>query len=126
MQARPLVDGSGSERTSSLMKCTEASQNAKNTPPGCGLLKPSVHKFWPSESAWFPVQELFGLSRECPKAQFELHISLPGGLRTPTHVAARQYLSRSPIRNVLLVPSVMFLDPIWLLPKKMPLLLHVA
>ena len=59
-------------------------------------------------------------------AQLELQLSGPFGLRTPIHVAARQNLSRSPTANVLLVPSVMCFIEIWLLPKKMPLLLQRA
>src|SRR3954469_6220016 len=102
---------------SSLMKWTEPSQNAKYPPPGWELLKPSVQVLWSL------VQPKFSFpwgDATWPSAQFPLQASGPGGFRTPTQVAAKQKLLRSPIMNVLLVPSVTCFDETWLSPKKTP------
>src|SRR5262249_44396391 len=100
------------------MKCTDPSQNAKNPPPECALLNACV------QVSWFPVNGWFNLKYTWASAQFELHISGPKGLRTPIQVAARQNLSRSPMANVLLVPSVICFMEIALLPKNTPVLLQ--
>src|SRR4051812_44369547 len=116
LAVQPFRLGPRSELISSLMNRTEPSQNAKNPPPGCALLKPSVHVSY----AW--VYGLLSSIAVCATVQSELCIwSPPSGNRAPIHVPAMQNRSRSPIMNVLPVPSVISCSLTWLFAKKIPL-----
>src|SRR4051794_35596187 len=85
---------------SSVTKRTDPSQNAKYPPPLCALLKPSTHVSYASV-----VGELSAIA-VWATVQSELCSWSPdSGFRAPIHVPARQKRSRSPIKNVLPVPS---------------------
>ncbi len=94
---------------SSLMKCTDPSQKAKNTPPGCGLLKPSVHILSPGTLSCPPVHG--GVRRDKGMAQGPIRaphiragriaVANPGGSQTTPVSLADQECAAGPIRDTL-------------------------
>ena len=104
---------------SSLTNRTEPSQKAKNAAAGMGTAEAFGARI---VSARYGIIESYDARDVAQRPQGAVILRSILRISRTSQVPARQNLSRSPIINVLLVPSLIWLIFIWLLPKKTPLL----